>query len=89
MAGGAKLLGEGVVERGKEGGGKRGREGGGAMMGVGRVVGKRVGRGFNRSFDQNRYHYGYRHAHYETISAEITIFGGFPNFRGNSLVMTS
>ena len=69
------MLGEGVAERGKEGEGKRGREGGGTMMGVGRVV-----RGFNRGFDQNRYHYGYRHAHYETKSAKIMIFGGIPQF---------
>ena len=43
-------------------------------MGVRRVVGKGVGRGFNRSFEQNRYRYiqfGYRYTFYKTKSAEI------------------
>ena len=42
-----------------------------------------MGRGFNRSFEQNRYHYiefGYRDAHNETKSAEIAISRGFPHF---------
>ena len=53
-------------------------------MGVRRVVGKGVGRGFNRSFEQNRYRYiqfGYRYAFYETKSAKIM---GNPRFRGVS-----
>ena len=53
----AKLFGEGVVERGKGFGARGVGEGGGAMMQVGRVVGKGVWRGFNRSFEQNRYRY--------------------------------
>ena len=46
--------------------GRDGGCGGEAMMGVRRVVGKGVGRGFNRSFEQNRYRYidfGYQNAH--------------------------
>ena len=38
-----------------------------------------MGRGFNRSFEQNRYRYiefGYWHAHYETKSAENHDFEG-------------
>ena len=41
-----------------------------------------MGRGFNRSFEQNRYCYiqfGYRYAFYQMKSAEIT---GNPQFRG-------
>ena len=93
MAGGAKLLGEGVVERGKGVGPRRVWEGGwdkGAGEGGGDGG---VGRGFNRSFEQNRYRYiyfGYRNAHYETKSAEIAFFGGFPQFlAGNPRGMTS
>ena len=90
------MLGEGVAERGKGVGPRRVGEGGGGRgwgKGVGRVVGKGVGRGFNRSFEQNRYRYidfGYRNAHYETKSAEIAFFGGFPQFlAGNPHGMTS
>ena len=86
------MLGEGVAERGKGAGPRRVREGAWGK-GVGRVVGKGVGRGFNRSFEQNRYRYidfGYQNAHYETKSAEITFFGGFPQFlAGNPHGMTS
>ena len=52
-----------------------------------------MGRGFNRIFEQNKYRYidfGYRNAHYETKSAEIAFFGGFPQFlAGNPRGMTS
>ena len=62
-------------------------------MGVGRVVWKGVERGFNRSFEQNRYRYiefGYQNAHYETKSAENHDFEGVsPILAGNSCVMTS
>ena len=43
-----------------------------------------MGRGFNRSFEQNRYRFiqfGYRYAFYETKSAEIV---GNPQFGGVS-----
>ena len=56
---------------------------GGGVRGWGGWWGRGVGRGFNRSFEQNRYRYidfGYRNAHYETKSAEIAFFGGFPSF---------
>ena len=63
------------------------------MMGVGRVVGKGWGEALNRSFEQNRYRiieFGYRHAHYETKSAEIAFFRGESQiFWGNPPVMTS
>ena len=69
-----------------------GRDGGvwgEAMMGVRRVV----GRGFNQSFEQNRYRYiefGYRYAYYETKLAKKSQFqGGFPNLAGNPRIMTS
>ena len=84
---GAKLSGKGLRKRGKGW-----RQGGGAMMGVGRVVGKGVGRGFNSSFQQNRYRYiefGYRHAHYEMKSTENRDFEGVsPILAGNPHVMT-
>ena len=52
-----------------------------------------MGRGFNQSFEQNRYRYiefGYWHAHYGTKSAENCDFEGvFPFLAGNHLVMTS
>ena len=52
-----------------------------------------MGRGFNRSFEQNRYRYiefGYRHAHYQTKSAENRDFEGVsPFLAGNPRVMTS
>ena len=72
MSGGDKLLGERVAERGK-GLGQEGWGKGGGLKGVGRVVEKGVGRGINRSFEQNRYRYiqfGYRNAHYQMKSAE-------------------
>ena len=43
-----------------------------------------VGRDFNQSFEQNRYHYiqfGYHYAFYKTKSAEIV---GNPRFQGVS-----
>ena len=87
MAGGGQIVwGRGCRKRqggGAKKGGGRGVGEGGWGKGVGRVVGKGVGRGFNRSFEQNRYRYidfGYRNAHYETKSAEIAFFGGFPSF---------
>ena len=56
-------------------------------------MGKGVGRGFNRSFEQNRYHYiefGYRYAYYETKSAENRNFEGVsPILAGNPRIMTS
>ena len=64
-----------------------------AMMGVRRVVGEGVGRGFIRSFEKNRYHYiefGCHYAHYEMKSAENRDFEGvFPILAGNPCVMTS
>ena len=48
--------------------------------------GRGLGRGFNQSFEQNRYNYiqfGYRYAFYETKSAEIE---GNPQFQGVSLL---
>ena len=54
-----------------------GRDGGcgsGAMMGVARGQGRGWGQALIEVFEQNRYRYiefGYRHAHYETKSAEI------------------
>ena len=86
MAGGAKLSGEGVVERGKGVGARGMGEGGGAMMGVGRGV----GRGFNRSFEQNRYRYfrlGCWNARSDTKSEQNR--GEYPDFRGIPVVMTS
>ena len=48
---------------------------------------------FKWSFEQNRYRYidfGYQNAHYEMKSAEIVVFGGFPQFlAGNPCGMTS
>ena len=92
MAEEAKLLGEGVAERGKGVGPRRVGKGGG-VRGWGGWWGRGVGRGFNRSFEQNRYHYidfGYRNAHYEMKSAKIAFFGGFPQFlAGNPRGMTS
>ena len=100
-------LGQGVGVKGGQGGLKFftsdcgrhiavGRDGGvwgEAMMGVRRVVGKGVGRGFNRSFEQNRYRYiefGYRHAHYGTKSDENRDYEGvFPFLAGNPRIMTS
>ena len=82
------MLGEGVAERGKGVGQRRVGEGG-----WGGWWGRGVGRGFNRNLEQNRYRYidfGYRNAHYETKSAEIAFFGGFPQFlAGNPRGMTS
>ena len=52
-------------------------------MGWGGWWGKGVGRGFNQSFEQNRYRYiefCYRNAHYETKSAENRDFRGIPQF---------
>ena len=52
-----------------------------------------MGRGFNQSFEQNRYCYiefGYQHAHYKTKSAENRNFEGVsPFLAGNPHVMTS
>ena len=65
---------------GEGGWGKGGGEGGGE---------EGWGEALNRRFEQNRYCYiefGYRNAHYEMKSAEITIFGGIPQILvGNSL----
>ena len=67
--------------------------GGQAMMGVRRVVGKGVGRGFNQSFEQNRYRYiefGYHYAYYETKLAKNRDFEGVtPILAGNPHIMTS
>ena len=52
-----------------------------------------MGRGFNQSFEQNRYCYiefGCRYAHYEMKSAENRNFEGVsPILAGNPSVMTS
>ena len=75
------MLGKGVAERGKgveprrvgEGGWDKGGGEGGAEEGW--------VRGFNRSFEQNRYRYiqfGYHLAFYETKSRGIPDFGGIP-----------
>ena len=81
------------MQKGARGWGQEGWGKGGGVRGVGRVVGKGVGRGFNRNLEQNRYRYidfGYQSAHYETKSAEITFFRGFPQFlAGNPHGMTS
>ena len=63
-------------------------------MGVGRVVGKGGwGEALIEVLNQNRYRYiqfGYRKTYYEEKSAEIMIFGGFPQFlAGNPRVITS
>ena len=78
------------MERGKGGGGKRGGEGSGAMMGVGRVVGKGVWRGFNRSFEPKQVSLYSVWLSECILQDEIGIFGGFPQFlAGNPQVMTS
>ena len=75
MAGGAKLLREGVAERGKGVGTRRVGEGGGVRGGA-----RGVESIFKWSFEQNRYRYfrlGCRNECYDTKS------GGIPNFGGN------
>ena len=62
-------------------------------MGVRRVVRKGVGRGFNQSFEQNRYRYiefGCHYAHYEMKSAKNCDFEEVsPILAGNPRIMTS
>ena len=90
--GGPNCWGKGL-QKGARGWGQEGCGKGGGERGPGGWWGRGVGRGFNRSFEQNRYRYidfGYRNAHYETKSAEIAFFGGFPQFlAGNPRGMTS
>ena len=92
VGGGQIVVGMGC-KKGQGGGGKKGGGRGVGWWGWGGWWGKGVGRGFNQSFEQNRYRYiefGYWNAHYETKSAENCDFSGdSPIFGGNSLVMTS
>ena len=81
-------MGEGFAERGKGVGARRVGEGGWGKGGV-----RGWGEALIEVFVQNMYRiiqFSYRHAYYETKSAEIAIFEGVsPILAGNPRVMTS
>ena len=93
MAGGQNCWGKGLW-KGARGWGQEGWGRGWANDWGGEGGGERGwGEALIEVLNQNRYHYiqfGYRNAYYETKSAEIAIFGEFPQFlAGNPHVMTS